>query len=530
MTSSLMRSIALLAALLSLCQCGAPEPPTCSRVPLLSRTPADRLITDARQAWSTLEKSSSGPEKSAALLKYNRSIAALFDQLRCGPGSWNDRASNLGTRIHTTDRTLADPESFDAIFPADDVSTGIVGERRTTPGLGLSLVGWKKTTPITVPRPPFYPPTGIPYSLTAVLDFDSPQPTWKLSKRWIVEETTVGKQRQTLDADWSAAIAFYWQMSLLDDLTIQNVLLPERYMEETGLYFLQPYDPDKIPVVMVHGLKSSPDAFKRLINDLSPQPWFRENYQIWLFNYPTGNPWLYTGIHFRKYMEAAAKLARSKGHDRNLNRMVVLCHSMGGLITRSSVTDPGNKLYDAHFEARFEDLQVAPQTRTLIQEGLLYEPLDEPSRVVFMAVPHRGSPMANLRATMLIQNFIKLPKRLTVDLLDAALHSGSGDANRDLDKVSRKAPNSVSSLSPESRGIVGLKKLPLPKDITFHSIIGDRGRGTLLQQSSDGVVPYWSSHLHGVASEKIVPKNHGVPDCPEASKEVQRILKLHLTE
>ena len=79
-------------------------------------------------------------------------------------------------------------------------------------------------------------------------------------------------------------------MCELDDLKIQNVILPDRYMEETGIYFVQPYDPDKIPLVFVHGLVSSPDAFKNMINELAPEPWFRQNYQIWLYNYPTGNP------------------------------------------------------------------------------------------------------------------------------------------------------------------------------------------------------------------------------------------------
>jgi len=46
------------------------------------------------------------------------------------------------------------------------------------------------------------------------------------------------------------------------------------------------------------------------------------------------------------------------------------------------------------------------------------------------------------------------------------------------------------------------------RDIPYHSIIGDRGRGDT-PNSSDGVVPYWSSHLDGAQSEKIVPSEHG---------------------
>jgi hypothetical protein len=69
--------------------------------------------------------------------------------------------------------------------------------------------------------------------------------------------------------------------------------------------------------------------------------------------------------------------------------------------------------------------------------------------------------------------------------------------------------------------------LPLPKKITFHSVIGDRGKGGT-PNSSDGVVPYWSSHVAPVASELIVASDHSVPNSLQASEELKRILKLHL--
>jgi len=43
--------------------------------------------------------------------------------------------------------------------------------------------------------------------------------------------------------------------------------------------------------------------------------------------------------------------------------------------------------------------------------------------------------------------------------------------------------------------------------------------------SSNGVVPYWSSHLNGADSEDIVPSGHGAHQNPQAIAEVLRILK-----
>lgn len=61
-----------------------------------------------------------------------------------------------------------------------------------------------------------------------------------------------------------------------------------------------------------------------------------------------------------------------------------------------------------------------------------------------------------------------------------------------------------------------------------HSIIGNRGRPGPLIDSSDGVVPYWSSHLDYAKSQVIVPGPHGCYDYPGAIKEMKRILHLHL--
>ncbi len=522
-----MRFLPLLLAVFVLCQCGAPQPPVCRILPFSSRTPAPEAMATARMNWEILSDDGRKEQWPAALAAYNESVRVLFDRIRCGRGELSEGAAKIGTTIAPPSENNENVAAADAVFPASAVKIRSKNRHHLDPGLGIPAVAWTATSPVGVKRPAFLPPNGQPRNLTAILDFSESTPTWHFPKRWAQDNVEVGGITHHLAADWTAPIDFFWYMCDLDNLRIQNVLIPDRYTDETGLFFLQPYDPAKIPVVMVHGLVSSPDAYRDILNDLSPEPWFREKYQVWLYNYPTGTPWLFSAMRFRQIMGQASNYARTRGDDTNLKKMVILSHSMGGLLTRTAVSDPGSALYNAHFKIPFDQLEIKPETRKLIREGLLYDPLTDPKRIVFMAVPHRGSPMANFRGTAFLSNLIRLPKTLTVGLLDATVQVATQGLNRDLEASEVRPPTSISSLSPGSRGFKGLAAMPLPSGITFHSIVGDKDHGDT-PNSSDGVVPYWSSHIEPVASELVVPSNHSVPANPEASVEVKRILRLHL--
>ena len=92
-----------------------------------------------------------------------------------------------------------------------------------------------------------------------------------------------------------------------------------------------------------------------------------------------------------------------------------------------------------------------------------------------------------------------------------------------------KVETSLELLSPESNFIKATNKIPLKDTIPYHSIIG-----TIYERpgpgSSDGIVPYESSHLDFSVSEKLVPENHSAHKHPLAIYEVKRILRDHLNE
>jgi pimeloyl-ACP methyl ester carboxylesterase len=67
---------------------------------------------------------------------------------------------------------------------------------------------------------------------------------------------------------------------------IANLVRPGRFTKEPRIVFLQPFDPDKTPVVLVHGLLSTPGVWRRWWPQLLADPRIRDCCQLWFFYYP----------------------------------------------------------------------------------------------------------------------------------------------------------------------------------------------------------------------------------------------------
>jgi hypothetical protein len=92
----------------------------------------------------------------------------------------------------------------------------------------------------------------------------------------------------------------------------------------------------------------------------------------------------------------------------------------------------------------------------------------------------------------------------------------------------RRFPTSIETLDPSSPILNALLSMQPDKEnpAQYHSIIGSLRPGGVAT-STDGVVPWRSSHIEGVP-EKVVRSDHGVQRAPEAILEVRRILREHL--
>ena len=190
----------------------------------------------------------------------------------------------------------SNPWFYEAIFMSDEVDpTFRLRESVTVEGMGIPLAGLAPRGG-SRPHANVLKDNGNVHTLTAILDFDrmvDGKPTLRTIPRLMNEHIFIGKNkvRQPLAANFSVPIALFWKLSDADGTELLGAFRPKKAINTMGLYFSEPYDPRKIPVVFTHGLMSGPATFANLTNRLLVDPVIRENYQFWFFGYPSGLAW-----------------------------------------------------------------------------------------------------------------------------------------------------------------------------------------------------------------------------------------------
>jgi len=295
------------------------------------------------------------------------------------------------------------------------------------------------------------------------------------------------------------------------------------------IYLMEPYAPDRIPVIMVHGLRSTPLVWEELTNELMGDPGIRRRFQIWHYLYPTGLPFLTSAADFRDDLEDLRRMLDPQGRDFATQHMIVIGHSMGGLLARTLVTDSGDAMWNSTFSKPAAEVEPGLKTIAELRRMFYFQPKPYVKRAIFMAVPHHGSKTADGLLGRLVSQRVRLPGNLHAFIADLRAVLPDLLKPEAAALFNRGYPTSIRVLAPRTEGLVALAKLPVAPSIPFHSIMGDKGSGHGTN-SSDGFVTYSSAHLAGAASEKFVPADHSVYANPEAIAEVKRILRQHVSE
>ncbi len=397
-------------------------------------------------------------------------------------------------------------------------------------GIGAPVI-LKRHVPERAPDvDPLFPPNGISIPATSVVLFDRPAADGRQPARLAfanpheVTNIRIGGAEIPLAIDFEAALVEQLGSRVFGNISLRGLLNPEKHSGKMGVFATEQYDPNKIPVIFIHGLNSDPHIWLDSMKSGIADPEINKRYQAWYFLYPTGLPIPASARVLRKNLEALREHYDPDQNDPAFRNIVLVGHSMGGLLARLQVIDSGEALYAAHFRVPPENLIVSDEQRELIRESLFFKRVPSVARAVFIATPHRGSKIADLSFARLFEALIKIP-RTALSLTRRLMTIDIQALNPQLMTFRDLGMTSVQNLSPRHPFFEALEERPIL--VPYHSIIGNRGSKGDLARSSDGVVPYTSSHLEGASSELVVPYSHGCVEKPEVVAEVNRILRLH---
>jgi len=325
-----------------------------------------------------------------------------------------------------------------------------------------------------------------------------------------------------LETDLTAPLAYSLNDSFVWGLGMGQFFSSVEQIK-SDVYLTQPYQPGRVPIVFVHGTFSSPVWWAEMMNTLRSDPEIRQRCQIWYFIYNSGNPVAVSAIKLREALTAKVKQLDPEGKDPALQNMVVIGHSQGGLLTKLTATDSGDKLWKAVGIKSLENSDLSKQQLEMVRKITVYEHLPFVKRVVFISTPHRGSYLSTGFARSISRKLVALPNKL---IQQAKEFSGLAEK---LKLEVKGIPTSLDSMSESNKFLLALAEIPPAPGIKCNSIIAVEGEGDY-HEGKDGLVAYPSAHVDYAESEYIVRSFHSCQEKPATIEEVRRILLKHLDE
>lgn len=431
----------------------------------------------------------------------------------------NTSAGPIEFRI-TTDRMKWNAERIDEFKFVSDYRVVGLNNVHQRKGLGVPLIAIQHRK--DSPKDTYYP-EGFSFPVTAFLRWDYnadgntvTRCTVELYDPLETSMTRVGKHEVALESDSSTPLAYFLNNAELETVKHLGFFLPHKAERVSGLYMVQPYDRDKIPVVMVHGLWSSPMTWMEALNDLMADAEIRDRFQFWFYLYPSGEPFLKTAADLRADLN---EVQSTFGSSESLENMVVVGHSMGGLIARLLTIDSGDR-----FIASVSDNPARIRREPTFQQvshHYVFSSQPHVRRVVTIGTPYRGSKFANPFSQFALRRLANLPKDTIHDAARVVAKSSGWFV---------PPRTSLDSLSADSSVLRVVATSPASDDVHYHNVAGVIDR-QWIKEKTDGVVTLASARREDVESELVVDAHHGsVHRHPLTILELRRILLEHATE
>src|SRR5262245_9536742 len=234
------------------------------------------------------------------------------------------------------------------------------------------------------------------------------------------------------------------------------------------LEFLEPYQPGKVPVVLIHGLASSPKDWADAIGFLRAAPGFDDRFQIWTSGYPTGQGFLQSSAALRSQLRTAISTLDPQRTDPALHRIVLVGHSMGGLIAKLQITHSDQQVWSRLANRPLEEIVTTDATRAFLAETCYFDPSPDVRRGVMISSPLCASLSSSAPVGHCVSPFIQPPPRQTA-IHEQLMRDNPHTFNP---LVERRFPTSVDMLVPSSPLLDAMREMRLRPCVALHTILG----------------------------------------------------------
>jgi pimeloyl-ACP methyl ester carboxylesterase len=460
-------------------------------------------------AYQASEQGSAAQQAEAQTLADNCTHELLGYLLDVKPDPWRSQSLRvLDVPLRVEFRDL--PDSLDdgpvALARADEVTIPpVMGERFATPGYGVPMVGWQKRCndkPICM----LYPPEGITRSLTAWVE-PGADGVAQLIVSGMREhpDITIGKRSVPLATDPSATLAALYDRSHINRLALWNLIGGRQFALREGLYLLEDYDPNKTPVIMVHGLGRSPMVWAKLTNLIDGDPDLRARYQIWHVVYPTNTPQLLNRLIVQRSLDQAWHILDPDGTAPAHQDVTLIGHSMGGVISRLIVSDSNDVIWKAAFDIPPEQLRGTPADLAIVDSVFRFHAYPGVTRTIFLAAPHLGSPYVDSLIGQVALRVVHAHAPELDALVRVAAENRAHEnplLAKDYEQYGLSSISTLRDAQPVSHAAQSL--MPV-KGVRYYTFAG-KLPGT--DPPGDGFVPLKSATIPGAVSTTVVKDGH----------------------
>jgi len=436
------------------------------------------------------------------------------------------------------------PDDFDHFEFVSDYEMKGLKNHYQTHGLGVPLIVVRRSYQGEPEASRYYPPS-LSFPVTAFLRPVSQanrggrnQGLLELCDPLEINDTRVGNLLVPLESDLTTPLAYFLSKVPMESLATVGLFYPEQLLvphdgQQTmtkGLYMVQPYEAGKIPVIFIHGMWSSPMTWMEMFNDLRSSTDIRRHYQFWFYLYPTGQPFWLSAAQLRRDLAETRQVLDPQHHEPALDQMVLVGHSMGGLVARLQTLESGQDYWRLASKIPWEQIKASPEVRQKLGETFYFHPNPSIRRVVTIATPHGGSKFSNQTTQYLLSMLIHLP-----DMIGNTQQQLFRDNPEMLFPESLlKIESSIDSLAPKSPILFLMQASPRAPWVKYNNIIGQIPQSSWwykLADHTDGVVTVENARSADAEPAVVVPDFHmTVHSHPLAVLEVRRILQEHLDE